>query len=242
MKTWSIYLKNKDDIFNLEGFEKARGFADPFLFRDYIFYENRKGLKGRIAYYNIKTEERGIAIEADYHISFPCIFEDSGNIYMVPETLGNASVELWQSTSFPHSWKKIKVILSHCPPADPVIHKHNGNFYLFVTMAGDNNLEIWKSDSLLGEWKLNHRGQYWHSRSAGHIFEYDNKLIRPVQNNKDSYGGGLIFKEITLEPYSEKEYKRIEPINGALGIHTFNFNDKYQVIDLKYETSVDSIR
>ena len=84
-------------------------------------------------------------------------------------------------------------------------------------------------------------------RPAGHFFLYQGELIRPAQDCSESYGCALNFyKVISTEPYKEELIAKIRPeeIHSNLervaeGIHTYNMNDKYEVLDLKgYETDM----
>ena len=244
-----------DDIFDLSsGLEIIeppgnKSYADPFLFGDYLFFEEFDQLKGIISCIKITNgqfkgsnkfdfSEPIKVLEQPYHLSYPYIFEDKGSIYMVPETLGSNTIEIYRAKEFPYKWELLSIIMKGVASADTNIIWHDKKYYLFSTFHGDNNLEIHKAYSLFDKWTLSTRQQIVNSRNAGNIFEYQGKLIRPVQNStKELYGYGIIFREITVDPYTEKEIHRINPdwMEGLLGTHTFNFNDKYVVIDGKYE-------
>ena len=256
MKKWFIAVKQRgDDIFDLTGdleILEGRGdksYADPFIFRDYLFFEEfdqKKGViscvkvtSGKFAGKNkIHFSQPVVVLERPYHLSYPYILEDEGNIYMIPESLGNNTIEIYRADPFPYKWMLESTIMRGVAPADPNIIKHNGMYYLFCTFHGDNNLEIHKSEDLHKGWELCTRKQIENSRSAGSIFEYDGGLVRPVQIcTKEEYGKGIIFRKISVDPYSEIEIHRINPdwMDGLLGTHTFNFNEEYVVIDGKYE-------
>ena len=86
------------------------------------------------------------------------------------------------------------------------------------------------------------------------IFEKDN-MIRPSQDDT-VYGDAVIFNRVadfSVNSYKEIPYKRVLPPNiktddenvcvGLLnntqkiqfnGLHTYNINDDYEVIDLRY--------
>lgn len=256
MKKWLIVIKHKgDDIFDLSsGLEVIEppgnlSYADPFLFGDYLFFELFDQEKGVIACMKIDganfigakkitLSEPKVVLERPYHLSYPYMLEDEGEIYMIPETLGNNTIEIYKANPFPYKWDLVSTIMQGVAPADPNIIKHGNQYYLFSTFHGDNNLEIHKSSNLLKGWTLSKRQQIINSRGAGNIFELGGKTIRPVQNStKDLYGYGIIFREISIDPYTEKEIHRINPdwMDGLLGTHTFNANEKYVVVDGKYE-------
>lgn len=91
------------------------------------------------------------------------------------------------------------------------------------------------------------KGNDSNNRPAGGLFYWNEKLIRPAQDCTRSYGCALNLYEVTAvgdDGYSEKLLKKISPDQirsdlgrTANGIHTYNLNDDYEVIDLKgYET------
>ena len=41
----------------------------------------------------------------DYHLSYPFIFEEEGNYYMIPETSENQRLEIYICKSFPSEWE-----------------------------------------------------------------------------------------------------------------------------------------
>ena len=81
---------------------------------------------------------------------------------------------------------------------------------------------------------------------GGRVFVVDNKLIRSAQDSRNGYGGGLAFFEITNvddEAYEETLLGTISPKDIVMknnkyveGLHTYNFDEKYEVIDLKRKT------
>ena len=248
MKKWLLaYKKRGEDIFDFkDGLEiieppGVMSYADPFLFEDYLFFEEFDQKKGIISCFDLKKGDFANPVkvlERPYHLSYPCVFEDGGDIYMIPETGKNNTIEIYKANPFPYSWTLVKTIMRGVISADSNIIKHDGRYYLFSTFHGDNNLEIHRADALLGDWGLHTRQQIVNSRGAGNIFEHEGMLVRPVQNStKELYGYGIIFRKITVAPYTESEIHRINPdwMEGLLGTHTFNFNDKWVVIDGKYE-------
>ena len=70
---------------------------------DYFFSDKR----GRISAIEIKEnghEFLGVVLEENFHLSFPFVFEDSGNLYMIPETAENQQIRLYECISFPEKW------------------------------------------------------------------------------------------------------------------------------------------
>lgn len=208
--------------------------ADPFIFKDYLFFELYNYDKGVIACRkNGKTE---IVLERPYHLSFPCVFEDNGEVYMLPETVNNRQLELYKAKNFPYDWELVKVIKQGWFD-DPIMHKTNEGFYIFTT-EGENNLRVFCSTELMGEWQQVYSDSSKQYRSAGNIFKRNGKNIRPVQDCEKGYGKGLIFYE--LDGFKHKEIYKFNLDNPFTGCHTYNEG----IIDgrLPYGTKVDFIK
>lgn len=203
--------------------------ADPFLFRNLIFFELYNYEKGVIACMEKDGSNIRVVLESPFHLSFPFIFEDEGNVYMVPESGSGGKIELYRCISFPDRWEPVKT-LTEGVFGDTVIFKEHGAYWLFTT-EGDNDLRIYRAGSLFGNWDKVYSESHLNSRSAGNIFKFEKKLVRPTQGG-NGYGEKIFFKEFAL-PYWEKTMFSIEPkwMPGLTGTHTFNFDDTHVVID-----------
>ena len=92
---------------------QGKYWADPFLYqrdgKDYIFYELYDYKKGVIAYSEINEDmsftEPTVILDLSYHLSYPSLFEDSGELYMIPETGLSRTIELYKCNLFPNVWK-----------------------------------------------------------------------------------------------------------------------------------------
>ncbi|MGE8590041.1 MAG: hypothetical protein ACN6OD_11700, partial [Alcaligenes sp.] len=106
---------------------KGRFFADPFVYthdkKPYIFFEDydftsRKGTISVATYSDGAFRLLGTALNLPYHLSFPYIFEHDGVTYMVPETCGNRSIELWKCTEFPLKWELDVTLMTNISAVD----------------------------------------------------------------------------------------------------------------------------
>ena len=251
---WFIaYKKRGEDLFNTEGFtiiEPPSGTyqADPFPYvkdgKRYLFIEDYDYKTGKLSVYDIG--EDGIpttltpVIENSYHFSYPFIFEYKDDLWIIPETGRNGGIELYRCEEFPYTWTRVKTLIT-APGADSTLFERDGRLWMFTTLSDDYDTTIFYADDLLGEWTLHSRNRHQHSRPAGNLFYYEDKLIRPTQDCSQCYGHALVFKEIELNnaEYTEKVYKRIEPTwhPGIIGTHTFNFDDDYVYIDGKIQVN-----
>lgn len=238
--------------------------ADPFLIKhngvNYLFAElyDKKYSKGVIGYAKLKGNRCGrfhICLKEKYHLSYPCAFQRDNSVYMIPETKDNNEVALYKALDFPKKWEKIKVICEQaCVDTTPFCYQ-NENYY-FTTIANEHSSDdnLFLINEKNGECKQLLKDNLC-LRSAGNvIFEKDN-MIRPSQDDT-VYGDAVIFNRVNVfcvNSYEERPYKRVLPPNGNTnvenicvsllnntkkiqfnGLHTYNINDDYEVIDLRY--------
>ena len=234
-----------------------RFWADPFVIEKedkyYIFIEELMydTNKGHISL--ITMDKKGNytepvkVLEKNYHLSYPFLIEHESNLYMIPETKQNKTIDLYKCINFPDKWEYEKTLINNIEAVDATITVKNNKFWLFTNIAvneGSSNLEelyIFSSDNLHSNNWIPHPknpvvSDVKRSRPAGKFFTYNNNLYRPSQNNTISYGYGMkINKVITLNEfdYVEEEVNSIYP-NWDTNItktHTLNHDGKLTVID-----------
>jgi hypothetical protein len=231
-----------------------RFWADPFpLERDgrhYIFFEELPFAAGRahISVIEVKADgtvsEPKRVLERDYHLSYPFLFEDQGELYMIPETAHNRAVELYRCVSFPDQWKFERTLVKDAWAADATIHRANDRLWMFATVGfegGEINdeLHLFSADRLTGPWKAHRRNPIRSdvrgARPAGRLFVENGELMRPGQICTPLYGSGIALHRVTrLDDlqYSEEEVRRIAPQSaGVLGLHTINRAGALSVTD-----------
>ena len=214
---------------------KDRFWADPHVIRKegiyYIFIEELiyKENKGFISVIEMDSKgnytEPVIVLEKDYHLSFPFIIEDDGEIYMIPESKQNNNIQLYKCIDFPFKWQLETVLVDNIRAVDTVITKKDNKYWMFTNMAEvkgssyDDELYLFSSDKLISNNWIPHRenpisSDVRNARMAGSIFFENNKRYRPSQNCSNHYGYGMNINEIneiTNEKYQEKIIKSIIP-------------------------------
>lgn len=235
--------------------EAPRGhyYADPFLisgggttwafFEDFLYQEGR----GVISCAEVTTSGRlgppQRCVQRDYHLSYPMIFEHEREIFMIPESVANGTVELYRATSFPNEWKLEKV-LHHMAAVDTTALHEDGRWWFFVTVSEPRGhgavLLLFSAASLTGEWIYHPANpistDVRTARGAGAILRAQGRLLRPSQDCTRSYGYSFALNEIeTLTPaeYRERPRLTIEPSwsKGLIGTHTYNRCDAVEVVD-----------
>lgn len=216
--------------------------ADIFLFawkdRLYAFYEYQSKLNAKGLIYmvstsdGIKWEKPKKVLEEIVHLSFPSVFEDKGQVFMIPETSFLKEVRLYKSNDDLTSFNFVKTLLSGERFVDSCIYVKDGLYYLFTSVQHDDNsydLRLYYSDSLEGEWILHPASPLTsgkeNARNAGSVFEYNNMILRPAQECRHFYGNNThLFKvtKISKESYEEEPFA-LDVIprgwRGALGGH-----------------------
>lgn len=234
---------------------KDRFWADPFpLVRDgrfYIFFEELIFARGKahIAYVEIdrngRCSEPRRVLECPYHLSYPFLIETEGQLFMVPETGQNGTVELYRCIRFPDRWRFEKVLLRAKYSADATFHHVDGTWWMFVNIGTDDTdihdeLHIFYADRLDGTWHPHGanpvKSDVRSARSAGRLYMRAGQLYRPAQIGVPIYGSGIsINKVLKLTPteYLEQEVARIvaPATDGILGFHTLNRAGELTVAD-----------
>lgn len=186
-------------------------------------------------------------ITQPYHLSYPHVFEWRGELYMVPESKVNRTIEVYRCTEFPYRWTFETRLMDDVEAVDTTLLEHAGKWWLFANMVENqggsswDELYLFSADSPLSKsWTPHPRNpvvsDVTRARPAGRIFSKDGKLYRPSQNSAHRYGYGLNINEITElteSTYSERVVSSTGPTwdPSLLGTHTFAAAHDLTVID-----------
>jgi len=206
---------------------KGRFYADPFVFmrnnRPYIFFEDydfreRKGKIAVATYREGRFEVLGDALNLPYHLSFPYVFEYEGATYMVPETCGNRTIELWKCEEFPMKWKLECILMKDVSAVDTVIFRHGEYWWLLTNIDRTDGLS--HCDELFAFYAESPTSTDWRphaanpvvrspakARNAGLIVMPSGEIIRCAQyQGFCQYGKGISLNRIeTLTPLEYQE-------------------------------------
>jgi len=243
------------DLSGFRWIQTPRGhfYADPFVIehdgKPWVFFEDLpySTQKGIIVCAEINADSKLSqtipVLEKPYHLSYPCIFRDHGELYMVPETVADETVQLYRCQRFPDVWEQVKVLL-RAPAVDTTVWIENGLYWFFVTLqeSRGGGLQLWLfySHSLTGELIRHPRNpistDIRFSRGAGAIFREDGKLLRPSQDCSGSYGRLIVFNEITA--LNEREYSErpgvvldTHGVPNMIGTHSYGRVNDVVVVD-----------
>ena len=234
---------------------RGRFYADPFLFKrnekTFVFFENFDFSKNRAAISFAELQKDGrlgrvrTAIEKDYHLSYPFLFEYNGHVYIMPESRGHKTIELYRAIDFPQDWVFVRNIAANVLAVDPTIFQQEGKLWLLANIAVPgastfDELHLFHSNTLEGDWTPHPKNpvvsDVRRSRPAGALFFESGKLIRPSQDCSLRYGGAMTFNEVQVlseTEYREIPFARIEPhwFPRSLCTHTYNRTAEFEVLD-----------
>ena len=188
------------------------------------------------------------------HASYPYLLRYQGSVYCIPETAQAGEVALYKAIAFPHTWRKVAVLLSDVVLRDPTLFEHDGRWWLAgLGGAGAMNLMLWYADTLDGEWRPHARNPVKTDprsvRPAGTPFCHAGELYRPAQDCSSGYGRRIVLcRVIQLSPtaFEEKIARIIEPQAGSYyrdGMHTVTAAGGYTLVDgLRITHSLAAIR
>ena len=236
---------------------KDRYWADPFALekngRYFVFFEELPFKTGR-AHISMLEIDRATGkasaaqpvLERPYHLSYPFLMEHEGQLYMIPETAQNGTVELYRCIDFPLRWKLERVLMEGVRCVDATFHRGADRWWMFANAAAqdsrvfDDELHLFSADRLHGEWIPHPRNPVKSdarcARPAGQLFWRNGALYRPAQICAPLYGSGLSINRVlrlTPRDYAERQVERILPSRreGLLGLHTVNRAGDLTVID-----------
>ncbi|MGD0635718.1 MAG: formyl transferase [Beijerinckiaceae bacterium] len=190
--------------------DQKRFFADPFpfeykgavtLFVEEFDHRLQKGIISAIPFGPdgpIGPAEP--VLDLPYHLSYPFVFEQEGQVWMIPESCAARSIDLYRATDYPRGWVHAARLVDGVVASDATIVQHGGRWWMFATVqdnggAYSDALYLWSAPDFRGPWTPHSRNPVLidiaSARPAGRIVERGGSLIRPVQDCRLGYGNAL---------------------------------------------------
>lgn len=236
----------------------GRFLADPFVAtrdgRSCVFVEDYSysAAKGRITAFELGesgAREIGVALEEDFHLSFPYLFEHEGALFMCPEAAASGQIRIYRCVAFPLRWQLERIAMSGVSAADSMILPHGGLWWLLTNLSEappvdhSAQLHIFSArDPLTDEWVSHPRNPVRNDplcgRNGGLLHDRDG-LVRVCQSQGFcSYGAGAYLMRIVRldrEAFVEQPICQLTPafLPGAHGTHHLHSNGVYSVWDYK---------
>jgi len=232
--------------------------ADPFgidrdgvltVFTEAFDYRVRRG---EIHYHQYDVADRligqGVALAEPWHLSYPSLIEDGGELYMLPEGYKSGGLILYRCVRFPDLWEPA-ARLGEAAAIDSTLVRHDGLWWMFHALAGPEDramreLHVAWAESLEGSWTP-HPGNpvmsgFETSRPGGTAFVRDGAVHLPIQDCAATYGAAINLLRIdilTPDAFSARIVRRFEAealIDGFTdGLHTLSGHGAVSFIDVK---------
>lgn len=233
----------------------TRFYADPFpihyqnevtLFVEDFEHKTAKGIISAISFGPQGPVGRPEPVlELPYHLSYPFIFVQEDQAWMIPESTASNTIDLFRATKYPGGWVKESTLVSSVVASDPTLLCHAGRWWLFATVrdgggAFSDALHIWSASDFRGPWIPHPRNPVLidiaSARPAGRIVSRNGKLFRPVQDCRRGYGHALgIARILTLDPQHFEQtvdsVLRTGPAWLGRRVHTLNSAGGFEFID-----------
>jgi len=237
---------------------RYRFLADPFVIRKdgkhYIFVEDYdfRSRIGAVSCIVVSADDSYEFIDnvlaEPFHLSFPFVFEESGEIFMLPETHKANDIRLYRCVEFPNEWELDTELLSGVSAADTMLIKRHGKWFMLTNMnqfLSDDHLSqlhvFWSNDLRSSDWKPLASLPIVNSprvgRNAGLLAGKNGDWYRVRQRQAfNQYGAGFSIAKITqldLDGYSEESFAEIEPLffDSLKGTHHMHGVEDFTVYD-----------
>jgi len=243
-----LKINSKKSVYHADSF----GFTDGEQYRIICEEYDYKNPKGFLTSFQIDKStfalnNKSIALEKDYHLAFPYLFEYEGNKYCIPENSEGKNVDLYRYDVTNGTLVFEQTLIENLQAVDTSLFFHDGYWWLFFTdrVSTNERLHIWFSADLRGPYsphannpvKVDVRS----SRPAGNPFLLNGKLFRPAQDCSIRSGRRICINEImTLSPtvFEENVYSILNPQKDSKfpdGMHTFCVTNGAVIVDGKRE-------
>lgn len=255
---WNIGIieKKYEELINEELFKirwvkhtyRDRFFADPFLLKhdeqfyyilaeEFVFSEDIGWISLLVIdKQTMELKHKRTVLSSEYHFSYPFVYNDK----VIPECYASG-------LSYDYRYDEEKLIqdglIMNRGLIDQTFLQYNNTEWVFATDK-DNplyGLKIFYKAIGDTEWKEHKKNpvksDIESSRPGGHFFEIDGKIYRPVQDSKKRYGHQIRIMrvdQLTPEEFKEEEVAHFSSINNPpynMGLHTFNVEDGFIVVD-----------
>ncbi|HHN8407657.1 TPA: glucosamine inositolphosphorylceramide transferase family protein [Morganella morganii] len=251
---WILAFKEKNTKkWSKIKFDNNELMADPFIYyynsKYYVLYEalNYDTDKGYISIGTLDIQnkeiiDKHIIIEENYHLSYPFILKIDDDLYIIPESSYNNTIDLYKCIEFPYKWEKTRTLIDNISAVDTNLINKNGMWYLLTSekrmgVSFGDELSLYVTDDPLSGIFLPIIGNpvvhdISKSRNAGEILNN----IRVSQDCSKRYGYRVNFMEInelSENNYSERYVKSLKLPFGTIAMHTYNSAGNIEIVDLK---------
>lgn len=238
-----------------------RFMADPFgLWRDgllYVFvetydYRTRRGeIEVLVLDRKLQLQERRTVLAEPWHLSYPFVLEDEGEVWMLPEGYKSGRTTLYRALDFPWRWEREARFCLPEAAIDPALLKTPAGWLLFYTPPAPkpwrtSALKVARAPRLLGPWSGCERAPVLVDRAGARMG--GTPVVRgaaiwlPTQDCRTTYGQAVRLRTIDLgtDARSITLGAELTPPAGFApyvdGLHTLSAAGDWTLIDAKWMT------
>lgn len=243
-------------------------YADPILVsyggKDYLLMESfdMRTQLGSIACAEFdeagKLSEPRVILQEPYHMSFPMVFFWNEDLYMIPETCGNRSLNLYRCEGNIEKWTLVKSFPVEEELVDTVATACGEDFVELHCSAlheKDKFKNKWQKFRILKDGEdfrleadaaFNSGNEYNNGyRMAGSLVKERGMTILPTQESTEiDYGAYLYLNDFAGRDVTDMPVlKKITPDNILLpdvaqkeqiGVHSYALSERLEVVDMRY--------
>ena len=232
-----------------------RFYADPFPYErqgeHYIFVEDYPHATGKAAISLVRIGADGAVrgpaepvLEEPFHLSYPQVFDWRGDVWMLPEGSASGRLTLYRGARFPDRWVAESVLLEG-EISDATLLEHGGAWWLFATERDGHGstsdaMAVFRSPSVTGPWTPHRMNPVVidrrSARPGGAFAKVGDRLLLPLQDGTEGYGGGLGLAELLELNEDTVRLAPSRPVSAAgdwphSRFHTLNRAGRLEVID-----------
>jgi len=245
--TW-LNINNRKSVYHADSFGFLKENHYHILCEEYD-YRSAKGFltSFQVDRHSFEVQRKTIALEKNYHLAFPFLFEHIDEQYCIPENSEGNSIDLYKYDVLTGKLLFEQTLIENLKAVDPGLFFHNGYWWLFFTdkVSTNERLHLWYSEKMRGPFtshannpvKVDIRS----SRPAGNLFVLGEKLYRPTQDCTIRSGRRICINEVvsmTPTAFIEREFSILNPDSNSKnskGMHTFYVTDGTVIVDGKRE-------
>lgn len=234
------------DPFGLQRGEATHVFVEAFDYRTkHAVIEHHEFSPGLV------WRHKSVVLSRPFHLSYPYLIEENGEIFMVPESHRAGEIALYRAEEFPNRWVRETALLPNVAGAEASLLRHEGRWWMFFTIVGpkardQRELHIAFADSLTGPWTVHQQNpvvvDQAGARPGGTPFVGpDGFVILPVQDCSETYGGAIRFlrfeiltpERIAVLPCGPRLSGELVSSSHRDGCHTLSRCGNLTLIDTK---------
>ena len=156
----------------------------------------------------LQWREKHTALVRPFHLSYPFIVEDGGEVFMIPESQRHGEIALYRARKFPGGWVRETALLPGVRGAEASVIRHGGLWWMFFTIVGpkardQRELHVAHAPRLTGPWELHPLNPIIENRAGARpggtpFIDADGKVVLPVQDCSETYGGAIRFVRFNM--------------------------------------------